>query len=110
MGDEMDKLDKTRILGIISIVLIAVSLIMAVLLWFYDELIFSEPLISDAITYSSIGFLVSFFGFFGGLTAYKKMELNRIGNILYLIGVWIGGAIMLLFPCTLCGMVYFATQ
>jgi hypothetical protein len=97
MGDEMDKPVIRRILVIMSFVLIAIAFIMLVFLWFLNGGTFPKPLLSDAFTYTSIGFLFSTTGFTVGLHAHKKMQLSRISDILYAFGLFIGGVTTLCF-------------
>jgi hypothetical protein len=93
----MDKLDKTRILGIICFVLIAISLIMAVLFWVLSDAGYLEGKAEDVLDYLSIGFLISTIGFIGASITRKNLELTPIGNILYVFGLFIGGALMLMY-------------
>ena len=59
----MGKLNKTRNLGTISIVLIAIALFMVALFWVLSWGDYLNGIGEDLVVYFLIGFLISFIGF-----------------------------------------------
>jgi hypothetical protein len=104
MGDEMDKLDKTRTLAIISFVLIVISFIMAIFYWL-SPLYFDFDSVPEIdwfyffifTCYLGIGLLFALIGFIGGFYARINLELHIIGNILNIFGLFIGGTLSLFY-------------
>lgn len=89
----MDKLDRARVLEIVSFFLIAIALIMVVLFWVWLRIDYLRLglTLGDIYIYLFIGFLISIIG---SVSIFKP---NLLGNPARFVGLIIGSVLILVF-------------